>query len=94
MLCSSQAWWRMPLIPALGRQRQRISEFEASLVYRVSSRTDRAIQRNSVSKNKQTKQYALQVMLIIIGVQDYKIVWKVYEQRLMDTLRTFIFILN
>jgi hypothetical protein len=42
-----------------GRDRQ-ISEFEASLVYRVSSRTARAIQRNPVSKNqtkpnKQTK---------------------------------------
>jgi hypothetical protein len=44
---------RMPLIPALGRQRQAISEFEASLVYRVSSRTARAIQRNPVlKKNK------------------------------------------
>jgi hypothetical protein len=36
-----------------GRGRQ-ISEFEASLVYKVSSRTARAIQRNPVSKN-QTK---------------------------------------
>jgi hypothetical protein len=33
---------------------RRISEFEASLVYRVSSRTARATQRNPVSKNKQT----------------------------------------
>jgi hypothetical protein len=32
-----------------------ISEFKASLVYKVSSRTARAIQRNPVSKNK-TKQ--------------------------------------
>jgi hypothetical protein len=32
-------WWRTPLIPALGKQR---------LVYKVSSRTARAIQRNSV----------------------------------------------
>jgi hypothetical protein len=32
-----------------GRGR-RISEFEASLVYRVSSRTARATQRNPVSK--------------------------------------------
>jgi hypothetical protein len=31
---------------------RRISEFEASLVYRVSSRTARATQRNNVSKNK------------------------------------------
>jgi hypothetical protein len=29
-----------------------ISEFEASLVYRVSSRTARATQRNPVSKNQ------------------------------------------
>jgi hypothetical protein len=36
-----------------GRGRQ-ISEFEASLIYKVSSRTARAIQRNPVSKNKQT----------------------------------------
>jgi hypothetical protein len=28
------------------------SEFEASLVYRVSSRTARATQRNPISKNK------------------------------------------
>jgi hypothetical protein len=37
-----------------GRGRQ-ISEFKASLVYRVSSRIARAIQRNPVFKNK-TKQ--------------------------------------
>jgi hypothetical protein len=49
----------MPLIPAIGRQRQTdfwISEFEVSLVYRVSSRTARATQRNPVSKNKTNKQ--------------------------------------
>jgi hypothetical protein len=47
----------MPLIPALGRQRQAISEFKASLVYRVSSKTARDIQRNPVSKNEnKTKQ--------------------------------------
>jgi hypothetical protein len=34
-----------------GRSRQ-ISEFEASLVYKVSSGTARAIQRNPVSKNQ------------------------------------------
>jgi hypothetical protein len=33
-----------------GRVRQ-ISEFEASLVYKVSSRTARVIQKNPVSKN-------------------------------------------
>jgi hypothetical protein len=41
------AAWRTPLILALGRQRQAdIHEFEASLVYRVSSRTAIATQRN------------------------------------------------
>jgi hypothetical protein len=42
----------------LGGRGKRISEFKASLVYRVSSRTTRATQRNPVSKNqaKQTKQ--------------------------------------
>jgi hypothetical protein len=34
----------------LGGKGRQISEFEASLVYRVSSRTARAIQRNPVSK--------------------------------------------
>jgi hypothetical protein len=36
----------------LGGRGRRISEFEASLVYRVSSRITRATQRNPVSKNK------------------------------------------
>jgi hypothetical protein len=44
----------MPLIPALGRQRQRISEFKASLVYRVSPRTAKATQRNPILKNQKT----------------------------------------
>ena len=35
-----------------GGRGRRISEFEASLVYRVSSRTARAIQRNPVSKKQ------------------------------------------
>jgi hypothetical protein len=43
----------------LGDGGRRISEFKASLVYRVSSRTARAIQRNPVlkkPKKTQTKQ--------------------------------------
>jgi hypothetical protein len=39
----------------LGGRGRWISEFEASLVYKVSSRTSRAIQKNSVSKNQQKK---------------------------------------
>jgi hypothetical protein len=36
----------------LGGRGRQISEFKASLVYKLSSRTARAIQRNPVSKNK------------------------------------------
>jgi hypothetical protein len=39
----------------LGGRGRWISEFQASLAYRVSSRTARAIQRNPVSENKKTK---------------------------------------
>jgi hypothetical protein len=49
----------------LGGRGRRISEFEASLVYRVSSRTARATQRNPVLKNKtkqnKTKQNKMQM---------------------------------
>jgi hypothetical protein len=41
----------LPVTENAGRGRQ-ISEFEASLVYRVSSRTARATQRNPVLKKK------------------------------------------
>jgi hypothetical protein len=37
----------------LGGRGRQISEFEASLVYKVSSKTARAILRNPISKNKQ-----------------------------------------
>jgi hypothetical protein len=39
----------------LGGRGRRISEFEASLVYKVSSRTARDTQRNPVSKKNQKK---------------------------------------
>jgi hypothetical protein len=39
----------------LGGRGRLISEFKASLVYKVSSRTARAIQRNPVSKIKKKK---------------------------------------
>jgi hypothetical protein len=38
----------------LGHRGRQISEFEASLVYKVSSRTARAIQRNPFSKKNKT----------------------------------------
>jgi hypothetical protein len=39
----------------LGGKGRQISEFEASLVYKVSVRTARATQRNPVSKKKKKK---------------------------------------
>jgi hypothetical protein len=39
----------------LGGRGKQISEFKASLVYKVSSRTARATQRNPVSKNQKPK---------------------------------------
>jgi hypothetical protein len=40
----------------LGGRGRQISEFKASLVYKLSSRTARATQRNPVSKDKTNKQ--------------------------------------
>jgi hypothetical protein len=39
----------------LGGRGRQISDFEASLVYKVSSRTSRAIQRNCLEKPKKKK---------------------------------------
>jgi hypothetical protein len=54
----------------LGGRGRRISEFEASLVYKVSSRKARAIQRNPVSKNKnktkQSKQTKKRVAVVMV----------------------------
>jgi hypothetical protein len=40
----------------LGGKGRQISKFEASLVYKVSSRTARAMQRNRVLKNQKKKE--------------------------------------
>jgi hypothetical protein len=48
-----QAWWRMPLIPALGRQ---ISEFEVSLVYRVFQDSQGYTEKPCLKKQNKTKQ--------------------------------------
>jgi hypothetical protein len=54
-----------------GRGRGRwISEFEASLVYKVSSRTARAIQRNPVSKQNKTNKKRKPTILVIVSVVD------------------------
>jgi hypothetical protein len=45
----------MPLIPALGGRGRQISEFEASLVYKVSSRTAKANRKTLFPKTKKKK---------------------------------------
>jgi hypothetical protein len=49
-------WWYIALIPHLESRGRQVSEFEASLVYRASSRTARDTQRNPVSKEKKRKE--------------------------------------
>jgi hypothetical protein len=51
----ARQWWQTPLSQHSGGRGRWISELEASLVFRVSSRTPRAIQRNAVSKSKKQK---------------------------------------
>jgi hypothetical protein len=67
------ARWHMPLIPALGRQRQADPyELKARLVYKVSSRTARATQRNQTLSQK-TKNYT--TITIIINVCMYLFIY-------------------
>ena len=49
-----------------------ISEFEASLVYRVSSRTARAIQRNPVSGKKKV-QYLFKILQVGAGEMGHRL---------------------
>jgi hypothetical protein len=56
----------------MGGRGRSISEFEASLVYKMSSRTARATQRNPVSKNqkkkKKRKKERNQLFLFLLSV--------------------------
>ena len=50
-------WWLTSLIPALGRQREAdLCEFEASLVYRISSRTASKTRETLFQKTMKQKQ--------------------------------------
>jgi hypothetical protein len=69
----------------LGGRGRRISEFEASLVYKVSSRTARATQRNPVSKNKQTKECE--------GIICHGIKYSCYLAKLLGVQGSFFFFL-
>jgi hypothetical protein len=53
----------------LGGRGRQISEFQASLVYRVSSRTARAIQRNPVLEKKKKKSSDIEVLEISIHIK-------------------------
>ena len=52
----------------MGGRGRWISELEVSLVYRMSSRTARATQRNPVSKNKKQKKNPKQNKIILIAL--------------------------
>jgi hypothetical protein len=52
----ARGWWHTPLIPALRTQRQvDLYEFEACLFYKVSSRTVRAIHKDTLSQKMSNK---------------------------------------
>ena len=59
---------RYDLILALRRQRQKISEFEASLLYRMGSRTARATQRDPVLEKQGSKQASKQTNMLVQSV--------------------------
>jgi hypothetical protein len=58
----------------LGGRGKRISEFKASLVYKVSSRTARTIQRNPVPKNKTKPKTKKKEKKKIMGDKYYKLI--------------------
>ena len=59
MMMITRWWWYASVIPAFGKGKQSqvdLREFEASLGYKMSSRTARTVtQRNPVSKKKKQK---------------------------------------
>jgi hypothetical protein len=65
----------------LGGRGRQISEFKASLVYRVSSRTARAIQRNPVSKNQKKKKKKKDMTLGFYDNRDSKFPKRKIKQR-------------
>ena len=58
---AAQVWRHTPFIPSRGGQelRKQVSEFQANLVYKVTSRTARAIQRNAVLEKKKKRIFSL-----------------------------------
>jgi hypothetical protein len=77
----------MPLTQYLGGRGRRISEFKASLVYRVSSRTARATQRNPVSKRKREREKERKR-----EKERERETTKIYVLFLIRTLYTFLYV--
>ena len=72
----------------MGVRGRQISEFEASLVYRVSPRTARAIQRNLVStKQNKTKQNKKQKKKMVHCVKCSLYKWEVLSLHLWDLVK-------
>jgi hypothetical protein len=62
----------------LGGRGRQISEFEASLVYKVSSRTARDTQRNPVSKNQKKKKKRVgEQSTVSLRKMDYKVMLEI-----------------
>jgi hypothetical protein len=57
----------------LGGRGRRISEFQASLVYRVSSRTAKATQKNPVSEKTKRKKKKIIYNMILELCLDYQL---------------------
>jgi hypothetical protein len=70
----------------LGGRGRRISEFEASLVYKVSSKTARAIQRNPVSKNQKPKTKNQKKKKKMSGVVAYPFDPSIWEAEVNESL--------
>jgi hypothetical protein len=77
----------------LGGRRRQISEFKASLVYKVSSRTARATQRNPVScLEKPKKKKRIENIKNQNQVKIWNIIQKVhFEFQSVDLLKQIIF---
>ena len=66
-------YWCTPLTPALGRQRRKdLTEFEVSLIYPVSPKMARAMQRDPISKNQITKKLEKHLLLPNRAILKYK----------------------
>jgi hypothetical protein len=83
----------------LGGRGRLISEFKASLVYKVSSRTSRAIQRNPVLKNKninknKNKQKECLINFVRTIFSEFQYLEVIYIKALgsfgISTFRTFL----